>query len=432
MTFMQRLGARFTLVAVNVLCLLFSCFLIFYGTTGFIKMGRDKTVGHVTNAFALVISMGTIMLVVALFGLLGACCSSKQRFNEDGTMEIPGKWKRMSNRILYAYFSVIMLTIACLLYGTLLCFVWSTKASDYVDAYLDILEEVLNGSKIDPESLKEMMYKNSKAAGGLCIGMIFINLICVHCCAVLMGYKYTARKTVMWINGFGFLIGLSVMIVAFMPATQEVGVKNSWLPEVIGFIGILLVFFAITGFYAASRLKAGILLFNSACLSVLSIILLGFAIFCLADGKDAAELVKQQLPSITQRFVNVCPNCCLKASKTANEENCPSGSRIANTTLPRCCPEEELSNVKFKNCCELQAGMLVWNNLSVLGVTCTVAFLAIVLNLAGSFVLHKRIKKDLQADLEDGELDGLENGTPREGAASRAQKYRTEEPDDGL
>jgi len=38
-------------------------------------MGRDKTVGHVTNAFALVISMGTIMLVVALFGLLGACCS---------------------------------------------------------------------------------------------------------------------------------------------------------------------------------------------------------------------------------------------------------------------------------------------------------------------------------------------------------------------
>ena len=26
----------------------------------------------------------------------------------------------------------------------------------------------------------------------------------------------------MWINGFGFLIGLSVMIIAFMPSTQEV------------------------------------------------------------------------------------------------------------------------------------------------------------------------------------------------------------------
>ena len=47
---------------------------------GFIKMGRDKTVGHVTNAFALVISMGTIMLLVALFGLLGACCSGSPLF----------------------------------------------------------------------------------------------------------------------------------------------------------------------------------------------------------------------------------------------------------------------------------------------------------------------------------------------------------------
>ena len=44
-------------------------------TTAFIKMGRDQTVGHVTNAFALVISMGSIMLVVSLAGFLGACCA---------------------------------------------------------------------------------------------------------------------------------------------------------------------------------------------------------------------------------------------------------------------------------------------------------------------------------------------------------------------
>jgi len=115
-----------------------------------------------------------------------------------------------------------MLTISCLIYGMLLCFIWSEKASDYVDAYWDILEEVLDGSMADPEALKEMMYKNASAAGGMCLAMIFLDMICVHCCAVLMGYKYTARKTVMWINGFGFLIGLSVMIIAFMPSTQEV------------------------------------------------------------------------------------------------------------------------------------------------------------------------------------------------------------------
>ena len=120
----QQLGARLTLSIVNGLCLIFACLLIGYGVTGcpratrqrmplraapastrvmvslascmpcsllrdppfrwcdadgpvagFIKMGREKTVGHVTNAFALVISMGTIMLVVALAGLLGACCA---------------------------------------------------------------------------------------------------------------------------------------------------------------------------------------------------------------------------------------------------------------------------------------------------------------------------------------------------------------------
>jgi len=38
-------------------------------------MGREKTVGHVTNAFALVVSMGALMLVVSLLGLFGACCS---------------------------------------------------------------------------------------------------------------------------------------------------------------------------------------------------------------------------------------------------------------------------------------------------------------------------------------------------------------------
>ena len=35
-------------------------------------------------------------------------------------------------------------------------------------------------------------------------------------------------------------------------------------------------------------------------------------------------------------------------------------------------------------------------------------------------------------DINTGELDGLEDGIPREGMASRAQKYRTQEPDDGL
>ena len=34
MGIMQQLGARATLIVVNVICLIFSCILIFYGTTG--------------------------------------------------------------------------------------------------------------------------------------------------------------------------------------------------------------------------------------------------------------------------------------------------------------------------------------------------------------------------------------------------------------
>lgn len=59
--------------------------------------------------------------------------------------------------------------------------------------------------------------------------------------------------------------------------------KNSWLPGVIGTIGILLVLFAIIGFYAASKLKPGVLFCNGCCLAVIAILMLGFGIFCLAD-----------------------------------------------------------------------------------------------------------------------------------------------------
>lgn len=437
MGLIQRVGARFTLFTVNGLCILLSCLLIGYGTVAFIKMGRDQTVGHVTNAFALVISMGSIMLVVSLAGFLGACCAGKQRFNDDGTMEVPGKWKALSNRLLYVYFAVIMLTISSLIYGMMLCFIWAEKANDYVDAYLDILKQVL-GESVEPTTLKKLMKDNAKAAGVICLFMIFVNFLCVHCCAVLMGYKYTARKSVMWINGFGFIIGISVMIIAFMPDTQEVGVHNSWLPGFIGFLGILLVIFAIVGFYASSRLKAGLLLFNTCSLAVVALLLFGFAIFCLSDSKDAGELVKKELPTIVERFVDVCPHCCHKVSSDAGDKTCSKAGFKINANSTTCCENDvidisvEDGQKKFSECCEHEAGLFVWHNLSLLGVTCTVAFLAILLNLAGSYVLYRRIKKDDEVDLDRGELDGLEDGIPREGMASRAQKYRTQEPDDGL
>jgi len=45
------------------------------------------------------------------------------------------------------------------------------------------------------------------------------------------------------------------IIIAFLPSIREVGVKNSWLPEVIGTLGIITLFFAFIGFYGAFRLN---------------------------------------------------------------------------------------------------------------------------------------------------------------------------------
>ena len=96
------------------------------------------------------------------------------------------------------------------------------------------------------------------------------------------------------------------------PATQEVGVKNSWLPGFIGFIGIMMCLFAVIGFYASSKEKAGLLLCNSGALAFISVLLLGFAIFCLVDSKDAAALVRQELCVLCVCCVCVCVCLCMR------------------------------------------------------------------------------------------------------------------------
>ena len=72
----------------------------------------------------------------------------------------------------------------------------------------DVLQQILEGTSWDPDSLGNAMKKSAAAAGGFCLLAIFLNLLCAHCSAILMGYKYTARKTVVFINLTGFVIGI--------------------------------------------------------------------------------------------------------------------------------------------------------------------------------------------------------------------------------
>ena len=171
------------------------------------------------------------------------------------------------------------------------------------------------------------MVHNSTAAGVICMLLLVLNLMCAHCAACLMGFKYTSRKSVrtpqlLWaarresgadgprarccvalfagqvmiINVVGFAMGLTLAILGFSPGPSEVGVKNSWLPGAVGAIGIVLLFFALLGFYAAARLNQVLLLINAMCVAFFSILLFGFGIFCLVDAKDAKVLIDGVAP----------------------------------------------------------------------------------------------------------------------------------------
>mmetsp|Transcript_29259 Transcript_29259/g.45831 ORF Transcript_29259/g.45831 Transcript_29259/m.45831 type:complete len:342 (-) Transcript_29259:607-1632(-) len=304
-----NLGSRFTLLTVNVLTFVFSVVLLSYGVEGFTRVGHTKVHKHVTNPFAVVISMATLMMVLALLGICGGCCAVN---NDDGT---PGKYRIWSNRGLAVYFSVVMIVIAGLMYGVLLCFIWSDKAEDIIDTYwVNIKEVVPSGTAQD--QVEKWLRDNATGGGVICLVMMGLSILCAHCSAILMGYKYTARKSVLVINMMGGLLGLVTIIIAFLPSIREVGVKNSWLPEVIGTLGIITLFFAFIGFYGAFRLNTAILLCNAVFLSVLAVLFLGFGIFCLADAEDAEKLLKAEWEVIRHRFIDVCPG--LICSKMGN------------------------------------------------------------------------------------------------------------------
>jgi hypothetical protein len=71
-----------------------------------------------------------------------------------------------------------------------------------------------------------------------------------------------------------------------------------------------------------------------------------------------------------------------------------------------------MSTTVFVDCCDEEAALLVWNNLSLLGVTCCAALVAILLNMGSSFILYRRIKKDLQDDLDHGFFPALPPSPP--------------------
>ena len=86
-------------------------------------------------------------------------------------------------------------------------------------------------------------------------------------------------------------VAVALLVLAFVPATQEVGVKNGWLPQLVGSLGIFVAVLSLIGFSGAYWDSIGILAVNGCLQGVLGVIVLTVGALCLSDAKNSGDLL---------------------------------------------------------------------------------------------------------------------------------------------
>jgi hypothetical protein len=104
-----------------------------------------------------------------------------------------------------------------------MCFLFVDKAAEYIESYWVFISEISQNQGLDMQQVGSMVRQHSKAAGGLCIGGILLNLLCAHLSAKVMGYRYTSRRTIMIINTVGFVLAIVLLVLAFLPQIKGAG-----------------------------------------------------------------------------------------------------------------------------------------------------------------------------------------------------------------
>mmetsp|Transcript_36975 Transcript_36975/g.92875 ORF Transcript_36975/g.92875 Transcript_36975/m.92875 type:complete len:150 (+) Transcript_36975:1686-2135(+) len=146
-----------------------------------------------------------------------------------------------------------------------------------------------------------------------------------------------------------------------------------------------------------------VLLFHAGVLGLLGIILLGFVCFALADGDDAAAMMRAEWINIDQNYIEFCEHCT---------------QEFSNTTTPDA----------YADCCALRAGLIVWDNMTILGVSGAVLLISLFLNWFGSLYLWRKLRLEQREDTEMGVVDSLQGGE----RTSRAKNYSIADPSDDL
>ena len=401
--------ARAFLVVVNAASIIFGSLLLFYGVKAYVALKAEEEIDGVHRPFAVVLAGGAVMMVFSFFGLFGACCAVSRDHG----------WKMAccSNRLLMAYFVAVLLLSACLFYGMLLCFLFADKAAEYVTVYWSLITEIVGNEGLEVSEVGSLVEKHSKAAGGLCIGAIFLNFFCAHLSARVMGYKYTTRRMLMILGIAGFVLGVVLLIIACVPATQEVGTKGGWLPQLAGTMGAFMALMSLVAFGGAYWESVAALGLNGCMQGLLGVVVLVLGAICLADARNSGHVLgKGTWGLIRSRFVDLCPMCGLDASPVSQTKSSDSDQ---TTTAVQSTP-----NPDDAECCQREASLVVWNNLTILGVALSTTLVSILVNAFSSLYLCRMLRRDRMLANSDEEMAGLRGGR------ARGRRFRRYEDDD--
>jgi hypothetical protein len=225
-----------------------------------------------------------------------------------------------------------------------------------------------------------------------------------------------------------------------------VGVKNGWLPQLIGALGVFIAVMSLMGFSGAYFdsigmpfltclvltyyfttlsllwvVSIGMLGVNGCVQSCLGITVLVFGAVCLADAKHSGKLMGPTWEVVKQRFVNVCPECDLLNTSSlgaTGNTNTSGVTAYTNTTAATVgtgsanysasSPSVDIAQDPMM-CCGQRASLVVWNNLTLLGVALSTTLISIVVNALSSIYLYRTLRRDRMSPLDEEEMEGLQS-----------------------
>ncbi|KAJ1476768.1 hypothetical protein T484DRAFT_1823801 [Baffinella frigidus] len=286
----------------NLAVLALSLALVYLGASGLLRIDPADNQTGAERPFVFICVVGALLAVSSLAGVAGAMCA----ISRDGGF----RGACCSNRLLLFYYLTILVECALLLYAAILCFVFVNKAAEYLAEYGDSILALAANEGLTLTELEAVLQNNSNSAGAVCLAAMLLHLLCAHCSATVLGYRYTSQRTVLATSLLGGCLGVALLTISALPETQEVGVKHGDLPELLIGTGVAALVFSAVGVAAALTQRPLLLAGNGVAMTLLSALLLVVTVVLLVASRNPADhtgLAQDMSLLVQERFVDVNP-----------------------------------------------------------------------------------------------------------------------------